>query len=303
MLNYILLLVGFVLLIKGSDIFVGASSAIARKFNISPIIIGLTITAIGTSSPEAMVSITSSLRGMNDMSIANVVGSNIFNLLVVLGVASMFSKLRISNYKDVVTLLGTCILLLLCVLDGDLSLLNGITLLISFGYFMFNMIKNAKNNEEAVEEKVNKPLWLTIILGLLGLGAIIYGGDLVVDMASSIALQLGMSENLVALTICSIGTSLPEFVTSIMATRKGELDIAIGNVLGSNIFNILLILGCASVINPMTVSTVALIDVIFMAITVVLFVLVTYKNKVISKKTGIPMVILYVMYIVMTIIR
>ena len=303
MLNYILLLVGFVLLIKGSDIFVGASSAIARKFNISPIIIGLTITAIGTSSPEAMVSITSSLRGMNDMSIANVVGSNIFNLLVVLGVASMFSKLKISNYKDVVTLLGTCILLLLCALDGDLSLLNGITLLISFGYFMFNMIKNAKNDEEAVEEKVNKPLWLTIILGLLGLGAIIYGGDLVVDMASSIALQLGMSENLVALTICSIGTSLPEFVTSVMATRKGELDIAIGNVLGSNIFNILLILGCASVINPMIVSTVALIDVIFMVITVVLFVLVTYKSKTVSKKIGIPMVILYIMYIVMTIIR
>ena len=303
MLNYILLLIGFVFLIKGSDIFVEASSIIARKFNISPIIIGLTITAIGTSSPEAMVSITSSLRGMNDMSIANVVGSNIFNLLVVLGVASMFSKLKISNYKDVITLLGVCVLLLLCALDGNLSLLNGIVLLISFGHFMFNMIKNAKNDKEAAEEKVNEPLWLTIVLGLLGLGAIIYGGDLVVDTASSIALQLGMSENLVALTICSIGTSLPEFVTSVVATRKGELDIAIGNVLGSNIFNILLILGCASAINPMTVSTVALIDVIFMAITVVLFVLATYKNKVVSKKIGIPMVILYVMYIVMTIIR
>lgn len=303
MLNYILLLVGFILLIKGSDIFVESSSNIARRFNISPIVIGLTITAIGTSAPEAMVSITSSLRGMNDMSIANVVGSNIFNLLVVLGVASIFSKLKISNYRDVIALLGTCVLLLLCALDGNLSLLNGIVLLISFGYFMFDMIKNAKNDKEETEEKVNKPLWLTIVLGLLGLGAIIYGGDLVVDMASSIALQLGMSENLVALTICSIGTSLPEFVTSVMATRKGELDIAIGNVLGSNIFNILLILGCASVINPMIVSTVALIDVIFMVITVVLFVLVTYKNKIVSKKIGIPMVILYVMYIVMTIIR
>ena len=303
MLNYILLLVGFILLIKGADIFVESASSVARKFNISPIFIGCVICAIGTSSPEAAISITSSLRGMNDMSIANVVGSNIFNLLVVLGISSMFNKLKISNFKDVITLLGTCILLLLCALDGNLSLLNGIVLLISFGYFIFNMIKNAKNDEDAVKEISNKSLLPTIILGLLGLGAIIYGGDMVVDTASTIALQLGMSENLVALTICSIGSSLPELVTSVMATKKGELDIAIGNVLGSNIFNILLILGCASVINPMIVSTVALIDVIFMVITVVLFILTTYKNKVVSKKIGIPMVILYIMYIVMTIIR
>ena len=303
MLNYILLLVGFVLLIKGADIFVESASSVARKFNISPIFIGCVICAIGTSAPEAAISITSSLRGMNDMSIANVVGSNIFNLLVVLGVSSMFNKLKISNFKDVITLLGTCILLLLYALDGNLSLLNGIVLLISFGYFIFNMIKNAKNDEDVVKERSNKSLLPTIILGLLGLGAIIYGGDMVVDTASTIALQLGMSENLVALTICSIGSSLPELVTSVMATRKGELDIAIGNVLGSNIFNILLILGCVSVINPMIVSTVALIDVIFMVITVILFVLATYKNKVVSKKIGISMVILYAMYIVMTIIR
>ena len=303
MLNYILLLVGFVCLIKGADVFVESSSNIARKFNIPSIIIGMTIVAMGTSAPELSVSINSSLAGMNDMSIANVVGSNIFNILVGIGVSALVSNLKISNYKDVFTLLGVSILLLLSVIDGNLSFLNGIVLLLVFAYFIYNMIRGAKNNKEEVEEQSNKPLWLTIILGILGLGAVVWGGDLVVNSASAIAMQLGMSENLVGLTIVAVGTSLPEFVTSVIATKKGELDMAVGNILGSNIFNILLILGCASVINPMVVSTVALMDVLFMVISVVLFVLVTYKNKTVSRKLGIPMVLTYVLYIIITIIR
>ena len=303
MLNYILLLVGFVCLIKGADVFVESSSNIARKFNIPSIIIGMTIVAMGTSAPELSVSINSSLAGMNDMSIANVVGSNIFNILVGIGVSAFVSNLKISNYKDVFTLLGVSTLLLLSVIDGNLSFLNGIVLLLVFAYFIYNMIKGAKNNKEEVEEQSNKPLWLTIILGILGLGAVVWGGDLVVNSASAIAMQLGMSENLVGLTIVAVGTSLPEFVTSVIATKKGELDMAVGNILGSNIFNILLILGCASVINPMVVSTVALMDVLFMVISVVLFVLVTYKNKTVSRKLGIPMVSTYILYIIITIIR
>lgn len=303
MLNYILLLIGFVCLIKGADVFVESSSNVARKFNIPSIIIGMTIVAMGTSAPELSVSINSSLAGMNDMSIANVVGSNIFNILVGIGVSALVSNLKISNYKDVFTLLGVSILLLLSVIDGNLSFLNGIVLLLVFAYFIYNMIKGAKNNKEEVEEQSNKPLWLTIILGILGLGAVVWGGDLVVNSASAIAMQLGMSENLVGLTIVAVGTSLPEFVTSVIATKKGELDMAVGNILGSNIFNILLILGCASVINPMVVSTVALMDVLFMVISVALFVLVTYKNKTVSKKLGIPMVLVYVLYIIITIIR
>lgn len=302
-MNFVLLLVGFIMLIKGSDIFVDSASNIARKFNIPPIIIGLTIVAMGTSAPEFAVSITSSLAGMNDMSIANVVGSNIFNLLVVLGVSSVMNKLKVNNYKDVFTLLGSGILLLICVIDGNLSFLNGVALLISFAYFIFNMIKSVKNNNDKVEVQTNKPLWLTIILGLLGLGSIVWGGDLVVNSASAIASQFGMSENLIGLTIVAIGTSLPELVTSVMATKKGEVDIAVGNVIGSNIFNILLILGCASVINPMVVSTVALMDIIFVVIMTGLFILVTYKNKEVSKKIGIPMVLIYVFYIIITIIR
>ena len=302
-MNFVLLLVGFIMLIKGSDIFVDSASNIARKFNIPPIIIGLTIVAMGTSMPEATVSVTSSLAGMNDMSIANVVGSNIFNLLVVLGVSSVTNKLKVNNYKDVFTSLGSGILLLICAIDGNLSFLNGVALLISFAYFIFNMIKSVKNNNDKVEVQTNKPLWLTIILGLLGLGAIVWGGDLVVNSASAIASQFGMSENLIGLTIVAVGTSLPELVTSVMATKKGEVDIAVGNVIGSNIFNILLILGCASVINPMVVSTVALMDIIFVVLMTGLFILATYKNREVSKKIGIPMVLIYVFYIIITIIR
>lgn len=302
-MNFVLLLIGFIMLIKGSDVFVDSASNIARKFNIPPIIIGLTIVAMGTSAPEFAVSITSSLAGMNDMSIANVVGSNIFNLLVVLGISSVMNKLKVNNYKDVFTLLGLGILLLICAIDGNLSFLNGVILLISFAYFIFNMIKGVKNNNDKVEVQTNKPLWLTIILGLLGLGSIVWGGDLVVNSASAIASQFGMSENLIGLTIVAVGTSLPELVTSVMATKKREVDIAVGNVIGSNIFNILLILGCASVINPMVVSTVALMDIIFVVLMTVLFILVTYKNKEVSKKIGIPMVLIYVFYIIITIIR
>lgn len=302
-MNFVLLLIGFIMLIKGSDVFVDSASNIARKFNIPPIIIGLTIVAMGTSAPEFAVSITSSLAGMNDMSIANVVGSNIFNLLVVLGVSSVMNKLRVNNYKDVFTLLGSGILLLICAIDGNLSFLNGVILLVSFAYFIFNMIKSVKNNNDKTEVKTNKPLWLTIILGLLGLGSIVWGGDLVVNSASAIASQFGMSENLIGLTIVAVGTSLPELVTSVMATKKCEVDIAVGNVIGSNIFNILLILGCASVINPMVVSTVALMDIIFVVLMTGLFILTTYKNREVSKKIGIPMVLIYVFYIIITIIR
>lgn len=303
MLNIFGLIFGLILLVKGADIFVDNASSFAKRLKIPSIIVAMTIVSFGTSAPEFAISVTSSLEGLNDMSIANVVGSNIFNLLAILGMSSIISKLKITNYKDVFVLLGTCMLLLLFAIDGSLSLFDGAILLVIFIIYMFNMIKKAKENK--VEEKVEKQksLWLTIILSLLGLLAIVWGGNLTVDSASAIANKFGISQNLIAITICSIGSSLPEFVTSFIATKKGELDIAIGNVLGSNIFNILLILGCASVINPMVVSTVALMDVLFMVISVVLFVLVTYKNKTVSRKLGIPMVLTYVLYIIITIIR
>lgn len=302
--NMILLFAGFVMLIKGSDFFVDASSSIAKRFKIPSIIIGLTIVAMGTSAPELSVSITSSLKGMNDMSIANVVGSNIFNVLVALGVSSMFGKLKINNYKDIWMLLGTCLGLLLMAINRSLGMLNGIVLLITFTMYILSMIKQAKNNKEEQEDNgKQRNLLLTILLGILGLAAIVYGGDLVVNSASAIALQLGLSENLIGLTIVALGTSLPEFVTSVIATKKGELEIAIGNIIGSNIFNILLILGVASSISPMTVSLVAICDILFMVFTVVMFICLTKKEKVLTKNNGMIMVMTYVVYLIFTVIR
>ena len=303
MFNLVVLLIGFIMLIKGSDIFVESSSNIAKKFNIPSIIIGMTIVAMGTSAPELSVSINSALAGLNDMSIANVVGSNIFNLLIALGICSFLGKLKIDNYKDVWLLLGICIELFVLTIDKTLSVVNGTILLITFTSYIISMIKKAKDNTEEENNNKQKSLLITIVLGILGLIAIVWGGDLVVDSASAIAIKLGMSENLVGLTIVAIGTSLPEFVTSVMATKKGELSIAIGNIIGSNIFNILLILGVASVINPMSVSMLALYDIIFMICSVVLFILSTVKNKAVNRKSGFILVLVYIAYLIMTIIR
>ena len=303
MLNLFILLIGFAMLIKGSDIFVEASSNIAKKFNIPSIIIGMTIVAMGTSAPELSVSINSALAGLNDMSIANVVGSNIFNLLIALGICSFLGKLKIDNYKDIWLLLVICIELFVLTIDKTLSVVNGAILLITFTSYIISMIKKAKDNTEEENNNKQKNILITIVLGILGLIAIVWGGDLVVDSASAIAIKLGMSENLVGLTIVAIGTSLPEFVTSVMATKKGELSIAIGNIIGSNIFNILLILGVASVINPMSVSMLALYDIIFMICSVVLFILSTVKNKAVNRKSGFILVLVYIAYLIMTIIR
>ena len=303
MFNLLVLLIGFTMLIKGSDIFVEASSNIAKKFNIPSIIIGMTIVAMGTSAPELSVSINSALAGLNDMSIANVVGSNIFNILIALGICSFLGKLKIDNYKDVWLLLGICIELFVLTIDKTLGIINGIILLVTFISYIISMIKKTKDNAEEENNNKQKSLLITIILGILGLIAIVWGGDLVVNSASAIAIKLGMSENLVGLTIVAVGTSLPEFVASAMATKKGELGIAIGNIIGSNIFNILLILGVASIINPMTVSMLALYDIMFMICTVVLFILLTVKNKAINRKNGFILVLVYIAYLIITIIR
>ena len=289
-------------LIKGADFFVDSSSFIARKFGIPSVIVGMTIVAMGTSAPELSVSINSSLAGLNDMSIANVVGSNIFNLLAALGLSSLFGKLKISNYKDIFIMLGTSFLLALLAANGNLSLLDGIIMLTIFTCYILMMIRQSKKSQEVVEQE-NKPLFKTILLGILGLIGIIIGGDFVVDSASAIALQLGMSENLVGLTIVAVGTSLPETITSIMATRKGELDIAVGNIIGSNIFNILLILGVASSISPMLVTSLAITDISIMIASVLLFIALTCKKKELNKGAGSLLILVYAVYIISTIIR
>lgn len=304
MLKYLILLIGFIMLIKGADVFVDCSSAIAKRFGIPSIIVGLTIVAMGTSAPEFSVSVQSAIAGMNDMSIANVIGSNMFNLLVVLGLSSVVNKLKINNYKDVYIMLIVGLIMLICSADGLLNVFDGALLLVIFTFYILSLIYKAYNgNQKEETEEKQKSLITTIVLSILGLGAIIWGGDLVVNSASAIAQQLGMSENLVGLTVVAIGTSLPELVTSLVATKKGEVDIAVGNVVGSNIFNMLLILGTSSIINPMTVAYFTFLDILFIIGAMAMFILMTYSSKTLNKEKGLPLVLVYIIYIIFTIIR
>lgn len=304
MLKYVILLIGFIMLIKGADVFVDCSSAIAKRFGIPSIIVGLTIVAMGTSAPEFSVSVQSALAGMNDMSIANVIGSNMFNLLVVLGLSSVVNKLKINNYKDVYIMLVVGLIMLICSADGLLNVFDGALLLVIFTFYILSLIYKAYNgNQKEETEEKQKSLITTIVLSILGLGAIIWGGDLVVNSASAIAQQLGMSENLVGLTVVAIGTSLPELVTSLVATKKGEVDIAVGNVVGSNIFNMLLILGTSSIINPMAVAYFTFLDILFIIGAMAMFILMTYSSKTLNKEKGLPLVLVYIIYIIFTIIR
>ena len=306
MKNLLFLLVGFIFLIKGADLFVEGSSSIAKKFKIPSMIIGLTIVAMGTSAPEASVSITSSLIGQNDMSVANVVGSNFFNILVVLGVSTLFSKLPVkeSTIKDDVPfLIFISIVTLIFGIDFNITRLEGVIFLGLFIWFILSLIKQAKQNKEN-EDNVNElPMSKTLFYIVLGLAGIVLGGDITVNSASAIATQFGLSENLIGLTIVAVGTSLPEFVTSVIATRKGETEIAIGNVVGSNIFNILFVLGIAAVLSPMTISVEAGIDIIFMIFITILLFMNMKQEKFILKKHGIFYILLYLAYMVYTIIR
>ena len=314
-MSFVWLIIGFVFLIKGADIFVDNVASIARKLHVPSILIGLTIVAMGTSAPEAAVSVTSSLAGQNDMSIANILGSNFFNILIVLGVSSMITTLRVdinTIKKDTPFLILISSTLLLFVSDLNIVRTEGIILLSLFAYFILSTIKQAKvfNNKSknciketafTVVEKVSLPK--TILFSIIGVIGIVFGGDMVVNSATTIATTFGMSDNLVGLTIVAIGTSLPEFVTSIVAINKGENDLAIGNVIGSNIFNILLVLGLSMTINPISVSLITVIDVYFMIFITALLYLFMRKNNSLLRKHGILFVSLYIIYISYTILR
>ena len=316
-MSFLILIIGFILLIKGADVFVEGASSIAKKFNVPSMIIGLTIVAMGTSAPEAAVSITSSLAGQNDMSVANVVGSNFFNILVVLGVSSIIAKLPVQKdtiKKDTPFLILISALLLVFGINLKIGRVEGLVLLVFFAYFLINTIKSAKNTSVndssetgetaiAIETTTEISMPKTILISLVGIVGIVVGGDMVVDAATSIATSFGMSANLVGLTIVAVGTSLPEFVTSIVAIKKGETEIAIGNVIGSNIFNILLVLGLAAVINPISMSMLAFIDIIFMILITLLLYMFMKKRNSLVKSQGIILVALYIAYMSYTIIR
>ena len=319
-MSFLILIIGFAFLIKGADVFVEGASSLAKKFNVPSMIIGLTIVAMGTSAPEAAVSVTSSLAGQNDMSVANVVGSNFFNILVVLGVSSIIAKLPVQKEtikKDTPFLILVSVLLLVFGVNLKLGRIEGLALLVLFTYFLVNTIKSAKKSTEnhsfetgetavAIEiETTSSEISLpkTILVSIIGIIGIVIGGDMVVNSATSIATSFGMSANLVGLTIVAVGTSLPEFVTSIVAIKKGETEIAIGNVIGSNLFNILLVLGLAAVINPISMSMLAFIDIVFMVLITLLLYMFMKKRNSLVKKQGIVLVVLYIAYMTYTIIR
>ncbi|MBR6103141.1 MAG: calcium/sodium antiporter [Ruminococcus sp.] len=279
-MQYFMLIVGFILLIKGADFFVDGSSGLAKRLRVPTMVIGLTVVAMGTSLPEAAVSVSASISGCNDLSISNAIGSNLFNLMVIIGVCAVIAPMEIKRstllHEFPFSVIVAGLLLCFGLIDSGISRLEGIILLCLFLVFMFYTVVAAKRarNSEDTEKVTGKlmPGWLCTIYIVGGAAAIAFGGRFVVNAASNIARSFGISENVIGLTIVAFGTSLPELFTSIVAAKKGETDLALGNIIGSNIFNILFVLGIAASISPVsflfnnTVDTIALILMSILAI-------------------------------------
>lgn len=309
---YILLLVGFVLLVKGADFFVEGSSSIAKMFKIPSVIIGLTIVAMGTSAPELAVSLTASLAGSNDMALSNVLGSNIFNLVVVIGACAVIKGVDTPKdilKRDLPVNIAATALLLLFIWDLQISRIEGIIFLLCMVIYIVVLVMHALKDrktqadvEVEEEEKALSPL-MSIIYIVGGLVAIVWGGDLVVDNASAIAATFGLSQTLIGLTIVAMGTSLPELVTSIVATRKGETGLALGNAVGSCLFNILLILGISATVTPLNANAQGLMDtMILLGVTVVSYIFARTNDKT-NRIEGMICLAIYAAYMVYAIIR
>ncbi len=322
LLNCLLLAVGFAALIKGADFFVDGSSGLAVNFKVPGVIIGLTIVAMGTSAPELAVSTSAAIAGSNEIALSNVVGSNIFNLLGVLGVCALIHPIPIdkaimkrdypiSVIISIITLLAVGLGFFISgnfagtgMLDnvGEVSRIYGIVLLVMFVAYIAMLIIQARKDRQQEEAAVPMPVWKCILLILVGLACIIIGGELVVDNAKKIAAAAGMSETLIGLTIVAIGTSLPELVTSIVASKKGENGLAVGNVVGSNIFNILFILGVSSTIHPIAVNLASVLDLaILIAVSIITYLFA--RSGKLGRPAGAAMVALYAADVVFAVIR
>ena len=307
-LTIILLLVGFVFLIKGADLFVEGASDLATKLKIPAMIIGLTIVAFGTSAPEAAVCVSSALSGSNAIAISNVIGSNIFNMLAVIGITAIMYKIDITRdslRQDFPILLLSSILLLVFIFTGSqISRVEGIILLaLIIAYVAFLIIKARRQSDKMPVGTTHLTMPQIAIYILVGIIGIVIGGDLVVNSAKEIALSVGMSETLVGLTIVSIGTSLPELITSITAAYNKKTDIAIGNAIGSNIFNILLILGLTNTISPIKTTNIMFIDTLIMIVIVIITYILAYDKSDFNRKDGIILVGLFIVYMAYIIIR
>lgn len=325
-MSYIFLIIGFFLLIKGADIFVNGASNISKKLGIPSVIVGLTIVSLGTSAPELAVSIISSIKGSNELAVGNVLGSNLFNTLMVLGVTTIIMPLTIKKSEVkrdfAINMIVTILFLILTFTkilggkDNYISRGDGIILLIgciSYIVYLILSVKTGKvesielQEELAVESTAEINIIKSIANLIIGALGIVIGGQCVVNSATTIATSLGMSEKLVGLTIVAMGTSLPELVTSVVAALKGEEDIALGNILGSNIFNILLIIGVSSAISPIAVSSNLIFDFIFLIIVTLIIGIMIFTSKSEEKrfgrKEGVILVSFYVIYMIYIIIR
>lgn len=319
-MNYVLLIIGLVLILGGANYLTDGAAAIARKFGLSDLIVGLTIVAFGTSAPELTISIMSAVEGNTGMAIGNVVGSNIFNTLLIIGAVALARPIHIGkgimvNEIPLVILASVAILAMGCSpwLDGtapEISRVNGILLLLFFVIFMryiFSQAQESKHEQsgQSAGAKPQPGMWLSAIMVVGGLAALIYGGDLFVDKASAIARSWGVSDAIIGLTIVAAGTSLPELATSLVAAVKGNSGIAVGNVIGSNIFNIFLVLGCAAAIRPLPFGGISTFDLGVLTGSALLFWFFGwfFKTRTITRIEGAIMALCYILYITLLVIQ
>lgn len=313
-LQILLLIVGFVMLIKGADWFVDGAAGLARKMGIPQLVIGLTIVAMGTSAPEAAVSISAALQGTADIAIGNVVGSNILNILIILGITALIRSIKIQKstlWIEIPFMIVITIILIFLGRSGSVvSLVEGIILLILFiAYLTYLFILSKKGNlqDEAEEEEEKKPIknkvWFRIIMLVGGGIVIVLGSNITVNAATAIAEAVHISERFIGLTIVALGTSLPELVTSVVAARKGNADIAIGNIVGSNIFNILFVIGLSSFITPVIYPATFLIDGIVAVLAGVLLFVSVLKGRELKKVWGIVFLVAYAAYFVYLVLQ
>lgn len=316
-------IIGFIFLVKFADLFVDASSNLAKIFKIPAIVVGLTVVAFGTSAPEASVSIMATINGSNGISVGNIVGSNIFNLFLILASSALIAPVAIKRYlvkRDLLMMVLSSVFLVLFAFafgsNGQNSLVwfEGLILLVILIVYLIVMIKKELKQmkikthiipEEYAEQEFGKPkkLWVTLVLIIVSLLGIVVGGTLSVAGAKGIVVNIGASETLAGLTVCAIGTSLPELVTSMVAMKKGENDIAVGNVVGSNIFNVMLILGICSIIAPQALNIFALVDLIILAILCIIFMIYAIFNNKLTKKMAVTMIIIYLIFFIFIVIR
>lgn len=304
-MNIVLLLVGTALVLWGADKFTDGACGVARRWNVSELVIGLTIVAMGTSLPELIVSLLSSIRGSGDMSVGNIVGSNIFNTLVIIGASAMAMKIavsRITLYRDISLSFGVAVVLFLMGRDGELSRVEGALLLGVFACFLYNLFaaerKNKKNQTEAPEQpKDIEPVWKLLLFLVIGVASLVGGGQLLVNNAAELARSWGVSESVIGLTILAGGTSLPELATSVVAARKGSNDLALGNALGSNIFNITLVLGLCNVISPMHIPLISTTDWAFLIGSNVVLAVCAFTRMRLCRLEGFVLLLCYAAYL------